>query len=236
MALTDITNPTPESEDKALLHLLQLVSPGLPVGAYSYSEGLETWIAAHKIVDGVSLHAWLQHQLQYGSVRIDTAAMLRGYRAVVAGDRAGLCFWNHWLSATRETEELRQAAWQMGKSLADLLAAIAPTTQPWLDACESPRNFALVFGIAAATWGIDEHHATLGYLHAWSSNLIHAGVRLIPIGQTTAQKITYQLSSDIEKAAHAIAALPNDDLESCTWGLSLASMQHETLYSRLCRS
>jgi urease accessory protein len=236
MALTDITNPTSQLEDKALLHLLQLVSPALPVGAYSYSEGLETWVETQQIVDAIGLQTWLQHQLQYGSIRIDAAAMLRGYRAMVAGDREGLRFWNHWLSATRETEELRWAGWQMGKSLADLFAAIAPSTQPWLDACESPCNFALAFGIAAATWEIDERRATLGYLHAWSSNLIHVGVRLIPIGQTTAQKITYQLSDPIEKAARAIAVLPNDELESCTWGLSLASMQHETLYSRLCRS
>lgn len=236
MALTDVTNQTPNLEDSALLHLLQLVSPALPVGAYSYSEGLETWVETQQIVDGVSLQTWLQHQLQYGSIRIDAAVMLRGYRAMVAGDRAGVHFWNQWLSAIRETEELRWAGWQMGRSLADLLVAISPATQPWLEACEAHCNFALAFGIAAAIWEIDERRATLGYLHAWSSNLIHAGVRLIPIGQTTAQKITYKLSPTIEKAARAIAVLPDDELESCTWGLSLASMQHETLYSRLCRS
>lgn len=103
--------------DHALLCLLQLASPALPVGAYSYSEGLETLVDTGKIDNETPLKQWLTQELRYGAIRIEAAVMLRAYQAAELGDTKVLVYWNNWLSAFRETEELRQQSWQMGRSL-----------------------------------------------------------------------------------------------------------------------
>ncbi len=235
----------------SLLSLLQLTSPGLPVGAYSYSEGLESLVANGVVTDGAGLKAWLTQELQGGAARLDAAVMVRAYRSSLQGDLTGLQAWNHWLSAARETEELRHQSWQMGYSLLRLLWQMIPadsgtgkTTELLRhlgnpiapDALHQDVNFAIVFGLAAAYWQIDEGLALLGYLHSWATNLVGAGVKLIPLGQTVGQQIIQDLQIPIYHARQTILELTDSDLVSCTWGLSLASMTHETQYSRLFRS
>ena len=107
--------------EQNLLYLLQLVSPALPVGAYSYSEGLETLVENNIIDDSQSLQHWLTQELRYGAIRLESAVMLRAYHAVEEQDLSALSYWNHWLSAARETEELRAQSQQMGGSLMRLL-------------------------------------------------------------------------------------------------------------------
>ena len=109
-----------------LLRLLQLASPLLPVGGYSYSEGLESLIAEGIIGDRMTLQSWIRRELQTGSIRIETAVMDRAYVAGNQSDGSGLKYWNQWLSAARETEELRQQSWQMGGSLMKLLVELSP--------------------------------------------------------------------------------------------------------------
>ena len=94
----------------------------------------------------------------------------------------------------------------------------------------------MAFGVAAQFWHIDLQAALLGYLQSWVTNLIGAGVKLIPLGQTAGQQILLSLSSSLIPSAQDILQLTDDDLSGCTWGLSLASMHHESLYSRLFRS
>jgi urease accessory protein len=215
-----------------LLRLLQLASPALPVGAYSYSEGLESLVQAGKIQNAENLKHWLIQELRYGSVRIEAAIMLRSHHATLQQDPDRLNFWNQWLNAARETEELRSQSLQMGRSLIRLVkdlqvdVAIIPTQ------C----HFAIAFGFVAATWEINETIATLGYLQSWITNLINAGIKLIPLGQTTGQQLLWELGIEIESAIPDLLTLEDDNLASCGWGLSLASMSHETLYSRLFRS
>ncbi|PSB06716.1 urease accessory protein UreF, partial [filamentous cyanobacterium CCP2] len=105
----------------SLLHLLQLVSPALPVGAYSYSEGLETLVQANKITNLSTLEDWLAQELRYGAIRLEAAVLLRIYDAAHSNQLDRLSYWNQWLSAFRETEELREQSWQMGRSLVRLL-------------------------------------------------------------------------------------------------------------------
>nr|MBA2747410.1 urease accessory protein UreF [Tatlockia sp.] len=112
--------------DSQVLSLLQLVSPALPVGAYSYSEGLETLVEWGAISSNHSLKHWLEQELSYGAIRIEAAVMLRAYQATVSKDETTLSYWNTWLSAARETSELRASSWQMGQSLMHLLLAIKP--------------------------------------------------------------------------------------------------------------
>jgi len=223
-------------EQLSILNLLQLASPALPVGAYSYSEGVETLVEWGAIADAKGLQHWLERELQFGAIRIEAAVMVRAYNSVSSSDFTGLDYWNCWLSAARETEELRNSSWQMGRSLVRLLLKLQPQLESIFDAVGSPVNYAIAFGVAANCWQISQEAAVLGYLHSWATNLITAGIKLIPLGQTAGQQILINLQTHIIDATAKILVLEDDELSSCSWGLSLASMAHETQYTRLFRS
>jgi urease accessory protein len=219
-----------------LLRLLQLASPLLPVGGYSYAEGLESLISQGKIDDRSTLQTWIDRELQAGAIRIETAIMDRAYLASSQFNRERLNYWNNWLTAARETEELRLQSWQMGGSLIKLALELTPEIQDSIDSIEHPCHYAIAFGITAQSWQIDRHLAILSYLHSWVANQIGVGIKLIPLGQTAGQQILWQLQESIEILSQNILVLDDEDLYVCSWGSSLASMQHETLYSRLFRS
>ncbi len=221
--------------DSQFLSLLQLVSPALPVGAYSYSEGLETLVEWGVVSSDRTLKHWLEQELSYGAVRLEAAVMLRAYRATVSSDKKALIYWNNWLSAARETSELRASSWQMGQSLMRLLLAMKPLEAQ--NFClQGECNYAVSLGIVAALEQIAPKLVIKGYLHSWTTNLITAGVKLIPLGQTAGQILLYELHANISDAATEIISLEDDELSSCSWGLTLASMAHETQYTRLFRS
>ncbi|MFN5513408.1 MAG: urease accessory protein UreF [Cyanobacteriota bacterium] len=222
----------------SLLALLQLASPALPLGAYAYSEGLE-FLTQSQIQNAEALLTWLRQELGYGSIRIESAVMLRGHRCWRLGEELnGLNHWNQWLGAQRETSELRRQSQQMGRSLLQLLAQLTeePRFSSIAETFNSPCHYALAFGMGAAHWQIPEEAALLGYLHSWASNLITAGVKLIPLGQTAGQRLLQALSADIGEQCPGLLALEDDNLYSCSLGLALASMGHEAQYSRLFRS
>lgn len=269
---------------ECLLRLLQLASPALPVGAYSYSEGLETLVTLGQLPDAASLQHWIEQELAAGAMRLEAAAMARVYEAAIAPDFAALGYWNQWLSALREAEELRLQSWQMGRSLYRLLLELDPDLRPLLEACgdfgdvaanatESMAansaandatnstansavnrsvntstngsanlavhvtvNFSAVYAIAAAHWQIDLRSAILSYLHSWASNLVNAGVKLIPLGQTGGQRLLLSLAPAIAQTTDAAIALSPDEFGACGWGQAIACMAHETLYTRLFRS
>ena len=230
--------------NQQLLRLLQLASPLLPVGGYSYSEGLESLIAQGIIHDRMTLQAWIGQELRFGAIRVETAIMDRAYLAGIKPDLERLQYWNQWLSAARETEELRQQSWQMGGSLTKLVVELTPEIQDLITAIVGgaspqeyqPCNYAIAFGIIAQHWQIDRSTTIAAYLHSWVTNFLGAGVKLIPLGQTAGQQILWELQAEIDNLAQTIPHLADEDLYACSWGLSLASMQHETLYSRLFRS
>lgn len=229
--------------DRASLSLWQLISPTLPVGAFNYSEGIEWLVEAGTITNAATLQAWLTQELTHGSIRVETAIMARAYRLTAtdsahASTAQTLQYWNQWLTASRETQELRQQSLQMGRSLRKLLLDLTPEMAPWFNFIDvtEPCHYAIAFGIGAAVWHIDLEQTTLGYLHGWVNNLISAGVRLVPLGQTDGQRILLALQSTLKEQAEQILSLADDDLYSCSWGLSLASMGHETQYTRLFRS
>jgi urease accessory protein len=238
--------------NQQLLRLLQLASPLLPVGGYSYSEGLESLIAQGIICVGgaaqnknrITLQTWIQRELQAGAIRVETAIMDRAYLAGIESNYESLQYWNQWLSAARETEELRHQSWQMGGSLAKLAIELTPEIQDLITATvgtasaqeHRPCNYAIAFGMIAQHWQIDRDTTIAAYLHSWVTNSLGAGIKLIPLGQTAGQQILWALQGEIDALAQTIPTLADDDLYACSWGLSLASMQHETLYSRLFRS
>jgi urease accessory protein len=218
------------------LTILQLASPALPVGAYGYSEGLETLIENGTITNIENLEDWLKSELIYGSICLDAAIMMRGFHAVKSCDRSALKRWNLWLSAARDTEELRAASWQMGRSLMQLLGKLEPEILPVVNAVGYPGNYAIAFAIACAHWDINIQAALLAYLHSWANNLITAGIKLIPLGQTAGQELLLGLQPLLITTVGEILTMEDDDLGCCSWGLSLASMQHEIQYTRLFRS
>jgi urease accessory protein len=228
-----------------LLRLLQLSSSTLPVGAYSYSEGLELLVETQRLPSAVALQDWITQELRYGSMRVEAVIMLRAYHATIAQDTAALLAWNHWWSAARDTEELRLQSWQMGRSLLRLFLDLEDPDQKGAVDKHWPAlrelfgqecNFAIAFGMVAAAWQIEPTAALLGYLQSWATNLISAGIKLIPLGQTAGQQLLLNLEPEIYATVEVSLTLTDDALESCGWGLSLASMAHETLYSRLFRS
>jgi len=220
----------------SLLRLLQLASPTLPVGAYTYSEGLETQVDVGTMQDATALHHWLEQELRHGAIRLDAAAMVTAMRAMATADWEALHQRNAQLSALRETSELREQSWQMGRSLLRLLQELEPALTSPLAACGENCNFAIAYGVAAQHWQIHEQAAVLGYLQSWVSNLVTAGVKLIPLGQTAGQKMLLALSSELEATAAAALSQPLETLYTCSWGMAIASMNHETLYTRLFRS
>ncbi len=223
---------TPES----LLRLQQLASPILPVGSYSYSEGLELLVETGAISNALTLKDWLVQELEVGSFTIDGAILCRAYHAHQSNDWEQLIYWNHWWSAARETHELRQQSWKMGQSLIRLLRSIDPTMKPWLDRLDQPVNWAIVFGAAAAHWEIDLQATLLAYGQSWASNLIGSGVKLVPLGQTAGQQILLDLLPAIVILSDRAMVMQNTELCSCSWGLALASSQHEQQTVRLFQS
>jgi urease accessory protein len=221
--------------NSALLALLQLASPSLPLGAYCYSEGLE-YLTLQAIQTAEALEHWLTQDLTYGAIRIEAALMLRGYRH--HQDLNQFLAWNTWLTAHKETQELRAQSQQMGKSLLNLLTNLAP--HPHLSDLQAtlnePCHYALAFGLGAAHWQIPPEMALQAFLQSWVSNQITAGVKLIPLGQTAGQRILLAMNAVIQAVYPSILALADDQLYSCSLGLGLASMKHEQQYSRLFRS
>lgn len=227
-----------------LFLLLQLASSSLPVGAYCYSEGIETLVEQGVIDDEVTLKQWLQDVLEWGNIQIETAVMIRAYRSLERGNLQELKHWNEWISAAKETEELRQQSWQMGRILIKLLEntnsplklPLSFSLEAIQETCGSVYNFPIAFGITAVYWQIPLESATLGYLYSWLSNLVNGGVKLIPLGQTSGQQILLDLSTAIFLSTQKVLGLEDEELHSCSWGLTLASMAHETQYTRLFRS
>jgi urease accessory protein len=220
----------------SLLRLQQLASPVLPVGAYSYSEGLEQLVELGTIDSATKLQSWLEAELNLGSMTIDAAMLCRAYRAVQQTDRTQLHDWNNWWSAARETHELRQQSWQMGRSLIRLLRSLDPTITPWFEPLAPEANWAIVFGIAAAHWEIDLTATVLAYLQSWAGNAIGAGVKLIPLGQTAGQQLLVDLAPTLMRVSDRVMGLGDRELCSCSWGMALASSQHEMQQVRLFQS
>ncbi|NET44824.1 urease accessory protein UreF [Okeania sp. SIO2B3] len=227
-----------------LLCLLQLASPALPVGAYSYSEGIEVLVTRGKISDYDSLKNWLIDSLKFGSIRLEAALIIRAYWETNSGNLPLLNNWNNWATAVKETEELRLQSLQMGRTLIRLFMNIQPDLstelmsfiQNKLETETDFCNFAIAYGLISASWKIEIETAILSYLHSWATNLVNAGVKLIPLGQTVGQKLLWELQNQIVLSAKEILKLKDDELNSCSWGLSLASMAHEVQYTRLFRS
>ncbi len=223
--------------EQSLLLLLQLCNSSLPLGAYSYSDAIETLVAKNIIHNSETLKTWLINELKYGSIRVEIGIFIRVYNSFLAHDYQKISYCNDWLSANRESQELRQQSWQIGNNLVRLINALESSHNPhFVVLFPKPCNRAIAFSLITAHWQIPLNQSRLGYIHNWLNNLISVGIKLIPLGQTEGQKILLEINQQLISITEEIMTIKDEDLASCSWGLSLASMQHETLYSRLFRS
>lgn len=221
-----------------LVRLLQLASPTLPVGAFSYSQGLEAAIDGNIVRDALTASQWIGDLLEYSVARTEAPLLLRSMSAWGASDFAAIERWNELFLASRETAELRAEAVQMGYSLRKLLMELEQANE---QACAHLARvdeiaFPTSFAYAAAQWQIPAEPALVAYLWAWLENQVMAAVKALPLGQTDGQRILLTLGQRLSAIAQRAASLEDDDLGSFSPGLALLSSWHETQYSRLFRS
>ena len=219
------------------LALLQLVSPALPVGAFSYSEGLEVLIQSGDIGEEAQLQAWLEGELNNGMLRLEAAALphlraeLSNWRAGEAAAQRRLIDLDGWLSATREAAEVRAQQRQMGQSLLLLLADMGHPL---------PEGIALswpaAWAAASLVLNVTVPEMVEGYLYGWVANQLSAAVRLLPLGPTRAQVHQQRLLLLIAEQAELLQSSDPRSLWSGGVGAALAQLTHAELYSRLFRS
>ena len=217
------------------LRLLQLASPSLPVGAYSYSQGLESAVEAGIVTDAPSAEAWIGDVLDLSLASLEAPVLLRLIAAWKAGDLEAVARWNTEFVASRETAELRAETLQMGYSLRNLLRDVIPATagtQPEMEELSYPAAYAY----AIAQWTIDAREAVETYLFSWLENQMLAALKCVPLGQTDGQRLLLALADRIPAAVERATALGDDDLTNFVPGLAILSARHETQYSRIFRS
>ena len=210
----------------SLARLLQLASPTLPVGAYSYSQGLEAAIEAGAVSDTPSAERWIGDVLQFAIATMDAPLL---YRMMSEFDEIGRL--NDLYLATRETAELLAETKQMGGSLCGLLSGLGIE-----DGFPEVISFPAAYALAATHWRIPAREAVVAYLWSWLENQVMAAVKAVPLGQTAGQKILLELGARLDGIADRAGRTPEEEWSNLAPGLAVLSSRHETQYSRLFRS
>ena len=205
-----------------LARLLQLASPALPVGAYSYSGGLESACEAGVVTDAASAQRWIGDVMEFSVARMELPMLFRMIQTQA---------WNEMFLASRESAELRAETVQMGYSLNRLFKDLGLGEVP----VEEP-SFPAAFAYAAAKWNIEPEAALQAYLWAWLENQVMAAVKAVPLGQTDGQRILLSLGDRVSSLAKKAMQMKDEDVGNFAPGLAMLSAQHETQYSRLFRS
>jgi urease accessory protein len=212
------------------IRLWQLISPTLPIGAYSYSQALEYAIDSGVVRDEPGVQDWISGLLEHGIALVDIPMLIRVRRAWSERDAAAVTRWSRELVARRETSELRLEDLGMGGALTQLLASFG---------VELPGRalpFASAFAVASIAWSIPEDDACAGYAWAWCEAQVAAAVKLVPLGHTAGQRVLLALGERIPAAVAAGSACRDDEIGVSLPGFAIASARHETQYSRLFRS
>ncbi len=219
----------------SLLKLLQLSSPTLPVGAFAYSQGLESAIESGFIKESKALRVWLMDSLNLSLKNIDLPIFSHFYTAWENDDIEIVMHWNQTLRAQRETSELRSEDHHLGLALARLLKDLDITEAEALhkrdDLC-----FITLFTLAANKWNIEMKQAANGFIWSWLDNQIAAAIKLVPLGQTDGQRVLSDLLPEIPKIVEEGLAIEDTEIGASLPMMAILSSQHETQYSRLFRS
>jgi urease accessory protein len=217
--------------------LMQLASPALPVGGFSYSEGLEAAVEHGWVHDEASAKDWLIDQLHLVQARSDLAVLAQAMTAWQQHDQTRLRQLNDWVLHTRETHEMRLQTEQMGRSLVDWLGNQAQADAPRLATCAAlPPTWPVAFALALQTHGAPVRDGLLASAFGWAENMVQAALKSVPLGQRSGQRILAALSQAIPEAVSHAMGLSDDDRQSFAPRLAILSARHETQYSRLFRS
>ena len=214
---------------------MQLTSPSLPIGGYSYSQGLEFAISSGWVHDATTASDWIHGLLKKTIINLDLPVLKKFYEAWEKSDVEMIGYWNDFLFANRDAFELQEEDRQLGKALARLLVDLGlEEAKPFLN---SPYGgFLTLYSLAAVRWNISLNDAAKGFLWMWAENKVLCAIKLVPLGQTDGQKI---LSAVIEIISHEVVKgldLPEEDIGYTAPGQGIASALHETQYTRLFRS
>ena len=222
----------------ALLGLLRLASPALPVGGFSYSEALEAAVEAGLVDDESSALHWLRDQLHLSLARADLPLLACAHGAWTRHDAVRIAELNTWMLVTREARELRAQSEQMGRSMLEWLRHQTPDDPrlATLVALAPSPTWPIAFALAAEQTGATAHEAALAYGFSWAENQVQAALKSVPLGQSAGQRILAQLAQELAPLAQAALGIDDEQRQAFSPLLAIRSSQHETQYSRLFRS
>lgn len=237
MAISITTEP-------ALLRLMQLSSASLPVGGYSFSQGLEYAVEADWISSKEQTHEWLQLVMNESIAQVDLPLLLRLIDSLQDRSQQQFIYWNATVLACRETKELLLTETAMGAALLRLLGQLDNSLPMsyYKDGKVNSKitskkiSFIAAFALAAVHWNISKEAALIGYLWSWVENQVAAATKLVPLGQTASQSLLLSLSEESTLLIEKAHTIKDDEIGSSLPGLAMASAWHETQYSRLFRS
>jgi len=221
-----------------LVRLLQLASPALPIGAFSYSQGLEAAVEAGIVHDRNSAFDWINDLLSYSLAAMEAPLLLRLIDAWQAHDYAAADRWNDLFLASRETAELRAEIVQMGFSLARLLNDLDGMDVDGLKHLNEWReiSFPAAFAFAVGSWNLPSSPGLSTYLWSWAENQVMAALKCVPLGQTDGQRMLLAIGERLPAIIARAATLSDEEIGMFAPRLAILSSRHETQYSRLFRS
>ncbi|HXC38891.1 MAG TPA: urease accessory protein UreF [Burkholderiales bacterium] len=221
----------------ALTRLLQLASPTLPVGAYSYSQGLESAVESGIVTSAGTAELWISDLMDGSMARLEAPLWLRLHAAWTNGDLQRVQYWNDWFIAGRETAELRAETLQMGYSLRRLIFEEDALGMSGLQLSAMQEiAFPTVFSFASVAWSIAAQDALSGYVWSWLENQVMAALKTVPLGQSDGQRLLAKLAERIPALYERASRLADHELSNFLPGFAILSSAHETQYSRLFRS
>lgn len=224
----------------SLLQLIWLASPALPVGGFSYSEGLEAAIETAHVESEATLATWLQDQLHITQARGDLSVIAQALEAWRSDNVSEVKRLNDWVLQTRESSEQQLQTGQMGRSLAQWLRnqhADAPKVLIQVEALAAlPPTYPIAFALAAAYCGASAQQVLLAFGFGWSENMVQAALKAMPLGQSAGQRVLAKLARALPGAVDHALSLADHERQSFSPMLAILSAQHETQYSRLFRS
>jgi urease accessory protein len=230
-----MSTPTIMTDQLALLRLLQLASPALPIGAFNFSQGLEFAIEHGGVNNERDASEWIVGLARHSMATLDVPMLLRLHAAWSDQDAERAHTLSAELFASRETMELRAEDLHLGQSLARILVefGIEPARE-WLR-CEHTTHAAM-FALAAVHSAAPAEDAATAFLWAWAENQVIAAVKLLPLGQTAGQRMLEAIRQQIPPIVSAAMLMPEDSLGTATPLAVMTSAWHETQYTRLFRS